>query len=54
MPSLFVALITPFHSSAGSVDLDAIGPHLRWLEANGIQGIVPCGTTGEGDRKSVV
>ena len=48
MPSLFVALITPFHSSAGSVDLDAIGPHLRWLEANGIQGIVPCGTTGEG------
>lgn len=48
MPLLCVALMTPFHSPSGSVDLDAIGPHLRWLEANGIQAIVPCGTTGEG------
>lgn len=53
MPSLFVALITPFHSPSGAPDLDAIGPHLRWLEANGIQGIVPCGTTGEGPSLSL-
>ncbi|GAB4111153.1 MAG: dihydrodipicolinate synthase family protein [Roseiflexaceae bacterium] len=60
MAALFVALITPFESPAGGLDRAAIGPHLRWLEANGIQGIVPCGTTGEGpslslaERKAVI
>lgn len=53
MPILCVALITPFQSPSGPVDLDAIGPHLRWLESNGIQGIVPCGTTGEGPSLSL-
>ncbi|HEU5088615.1 MAG TPA: dihydrodipicolinate synthase family protein, partial [Roseiflexaceae bacterium] len=60
MPALFVALMTPFTSPTGPVDLDAIAPHLRWLEANGVDGIVPCGTTGEGpslslaERKAVI
>jgi 4-hydroxy-tetrahydrodipicolinate synthase len=58
-PALFTALITPFHSD-GSLDLAAIPDHLRWLEANGIDGVVPCGTTGEGpslslaERKAVI
>jgi 4-hydroxy-tetrahydrodipicolinate synthase len=60
MPALFVALITPFVSPTGEPDLAAIPPHLRWLEANGVDGIVPCGTTGEGpslslaERKAVI
>jgi 4-hydroxy-tetrahydrodipicolinate synthase len=53
MPALMVALITPFTSPAGSPDLAAIPPHLRWLEAQGAQGIVPCGTTGEGPSLSL-
>ncbi|MEM8530093.1 MAG: dihydrodipicolinate synthase family protein [Chloroflexota bacterium] len=47
MPALFTALLTPFTSN-GEVDVAAIPPHLRWLEARGADGIVPCGTTGEG------
>jgi 4-hydroxy-tetrahydrodipicolinate synthase len=60
MPHLYVALATPFTAPDGAPDLAAIGPHLRWLEANGIDGIVPCGTTGEGpslsleERKAVI
>jgi 4-hydroxy-tetrahydrodipicolinate synthase len=60
MPQLHVALITPFRSPDGPPDLAAIGPHLRWLEAQGVDGIVPCGTTGEGpslsltERKAVI
>jgi 4-hydroxy-tetrahydrodipicolinate synthase len=53
MPALFVALITPFTTPTGPVDLDAIPPHLRWLEANGVDGVVPCGTTGEGPSLSL-
>ena len=60
MPELHVALITPFTSPIGPPDLAAIAPHLRWLEAYGVDGIVPCGTTGEGpslsldERKAVI
>jgi 4-hydroxy-tetrahydrodipicolinate synthase len=59
-PALFAALITPFASPTGEVDLAAIPPHLRWLEAHGVDGVVPCGTTGEGpslslaERKAVI
>jgi 4-hydroxy-tetrahydrodipicolinate synthase len=60
MPELHVALITPFQSPSGPPDLAAIAPHLRWLEENGVDGIVPAGTTGEGpslslaERKAVI
>jgi 4-hydroxy-tetrahydrodipicolinate synthase len=53
MPEVHVALLTPFTSPSGPPDLAAIPPHLRWLEANGVDGIVPCGTTGEGPSLSL-
>jgi 4-hydroxy-tetrahydrodipicolinate synthase len=60
MPQLFAASLTPFTSPTGGVDLGWIPPHLRWLEAHGVDGVVPCGTTGEGpslgldERKAVI
>ncbi|GIV98689.1 dihydrodipicolinate synthase family protein [Roseiflexus sp.] len=52
-PELFVASVTPFTSPSGAVDHDFIIRHLRWLEAQGVDGVVPCGTTGEGQSLSV-
>src|SRR3989442_1393713 len=40
-----VAIITP--SRHGKVDEKALGDLLEWQIANGTDGIVPCGTTGE-------
>ena len=60
MPELFAASLTPFTSPTGDVDHEWIPKHLRWLEANGADGVVPCGTTGEGpslglnERKAVI
>ncbi|HNP74486.1 MAG TPA: dihydrodipicolinate synthase family protein [Kouleothrix sp.] len=60
MGELFAASLTPFASPGGGVDHDWIPRHLRWLEANGVDGVVPCGTTGEGpslgfdERKAVI
>lgn len=52
MPAVFAALLTPFTSPAGTVDYEFIRQHLRWLERQGIDGVVPCGTTGEGPSLS--
>ncbi len=41
------ALATPFDAS-GEVDRAALAALVRWQVASGIQGLVPCGTTGEG------
>lgn len=60
MPELFAASLTPFTTPTGAVDHAWIPRHLRWLEANGVDGVVPCGTTGEGpslgldERKAVI
>jgi 4-hydroxy-tetrahydrodipicolinate synthase len=48
MPDVFAASLTPFLAPTGGVDHSWIPQHLRWLEANGADGVVPCGTTGEG------
>src|SRR2546430_248270 len=40
-----VAIITPFRN--GKVDEKALGGLIEWQIANGTDGIVPCGTTGE-------
>lgn len=41
-----VALVTPF-DDAGEVDFDAYGRLIDWQLAEGTDGIVPCGCTGE-------
>lgn len=53
MTDLFVASLTGFVAPAGGVDHAWIGRHLRWLEEQGVDGVVPCGTTGEGPSLSV-
>lgn len=42
---IFTALITPF--SKGEVDEKAFQNFVEWQVAQGINGLVPCGTTGE-------
>ncbi|PWK72588.1 4-hydroxy-tetrahydrodipicolinate synthase [Aminobacter sp. AP02] len=39
------ALVTPFRN--GEVDLKSLGTLVEWQIAEGINGLVPCGTTGE-------
>jgi 4-hydroxy-tetrahydrodipicolinate synthase len=41
-----VAIVTPFRH--GAVDLEALRQLVDWQIAEGTDGIVPCGTTGEG------
>ena len=40
-----VAIVTPFRN--GKIDEKAFGALIEWQIANGTNGIVPCGTTGE-------
>ncbi len=40
-----VAIVTPFKK--GKVDEKALGDLIEWHIAQGTNGIVPCGTTGE-------
>ena len=40
-----VALITPFKN--GQVDEESLRDHIRWLIKEGVDGLLPCGTTGE-------
>ena len=42
---LYTALITPFKN--GKVDEKAYGAFVEWQIAEGVHGLVPCGTTGE-------
>ena len=49
MPRLegsMVAIVTPMKN--GAVDLRALRELVEWHVAEGTDGIVPCGTTGEG------
>lgn len=45
--SVIVALLTPF-SADGRVDLAAVRDHIEFLVEEGVDGIMPAGTTGEG------
>ena len=38
-------LVTPMRD--GDVDTDSLGRHVEWLIEAGVDGVVPCGTTGE-------
>jgi dihydrodipicolinate synthase/N-acetylneuraminate lyase len=45
-PAIIPALLTPFRPD-GAVDGDALRAHVGWLIDHGVDGIMPCGTTGE-------
>ena len=42
----YTALITPFHADGG-VDFDSLASLVEWQIESGIDGLVPCGSTGE-------
>jgi dihydrodipicolinate synthase/N-acetylneuraminate lyase len=42
------AVVTPLAEGGTALDLDAFEPLVRFLAEGGIDGILPCGTTGEG------
>ncbi len=46
LKGVYTALITPF-TKGGNVDEDALRKIIEYQIANGISGLVPCGTTGE-------
>lgn len=49
LQGVYVANVTPFRDDANrTVDLDAYRMHVRWLAGNGVTGVVPFGTNGEG------
>jgi dihydrodipicolinate synthase/N-acetylneuraminate lyase len=42
------AAVTPLHDGGRRVDEDAFGPLVSFLAAGGVDGLLACGTTGEG------
>lgn len=49
LDGVYVANVTPFTAGPGyGVNLDAYLAHTRWLAQQGVQGLVPFGTNGEG------
>jgi N-acetylneuraminate lyase len=42
------AAVTPLAEGAGALDVDAFGPLAAFLAEGGIDGVLACGTTGEG------
>ena len=47
-----VPLVTPF-SSDGEIDADALASHVDWVLAQGVDFLVPCGSTGEAELMDV-
>ena len=45
-PAIIPALLTPFRAD-GAVDGDALRAHVDWLVEHRVDGLMPCGTTGE-------
>ena len=45
-PSVLPALLTPF-DERGEIDAAALRDHVEFLIEAGVDGIMPCGTTGE-------
>jgi len=45
--SVVVAMLTPY-TPRGTIDLDALRGHVDVLVEEGVDGLMPCGTTGEG------
>ncbi len=47
------AAVTPLKDGGSALDLDSFGPFVRSLAAGGIDGVLACGTTGEGVLLSI-
>ena len=47
------AAVTPLKDGGGALDLDSIASLVRFLQAGGVDGLLACGTTGEGVLLSV-
>jgi len=47
------AVVTPFASGGGAVDLGALHAHVAWLHRRGVRCIAPLGTNGEGPSLSL-
>src|SRR3954469_20360265 len=45
-PAIIPALLTPFRPD-GTIDADALRAHVGWLISERVDGLMPCGTTGE-------
>lgn len=54
------AIVTPFKDEGNSIDFDALGKYLNFMEDKGVKTILTCGTTGEfasltlDERKQIV
>src|SRR3954453_1757999 len=47
-PAVVGALLTPYERGGGDVDEGAMRAHVDLLVESGVDGLMPCGTTGEG------
>ena len=47
LEGVYTALVTPFSADGSSIDLEAYEKLLAQQIEGGINGLVPCGTTGE-------
>src|ERR671914_846104 len=47
------AAVTPLRDDGSTVDEDAFAPFVRFLSVGGVDGVLACGTTGEGILLSV-
>jgi dihydrodipicolinate synthase/N-acetylneuraminate lyase len=53
MPRTFAAALTPLRNAGASLDLEAFDAYLTFLAEGGVDGILLCGTTGEGMNLAV-
>ena len=51
LDGVFVASVT-FFLENGALDISSFEKHCKWLLESGVDGLVPCGTTGEGPTLS--
>ncbi len=53
LAGVFAPMVTPFRQDGVTIDFAWIPYHLQYLESQGLDGVVPMGTTGEGPSLSV-
>ncbi len=53
LSGVFAPIVTPFYRDGVTIDYAWIPYHLRYLRSQGLDGVVPIGTTGEGPSLSV-